>query len=92
MNKFTFTLLIMAVSVKVDAQTLLQGDSLSLGRDGNYVGFNAYYSNGWKSNESGRFGIIRLNTDGRFQFYTSENTATGVDALLSGQSEVYNRS
>ena len=58
--------------------------NLTLGDEGNYLGWNAFYSGGWKSNGAGRFGLIRLNGDGRFQFYTSPQTASAANVNLGG--------
>jgi len=56
--------------------------AVSAGADGSYIGFNAYYSAGWKYKANGYASFLRQDTTG-MQIYSAPNIASGADAAMT---------
>ena len=74
---------------KLDVSGVIKGTHLELGSPA-YIGFNSYWDGAdsrWEYRTQGQSSFIRLNTDGRLQFFTNDENTSAPGDPISGQME-----
>lgn len=62
--------------------------AMTLGKEGGFIGYNAYYNGGWKYKTNGYAYILRLGNTGALEISSAPNNTGGNDAAMTPRMNV----